>query len=69
MEVRIKYIMVTDWPNHWDNLENNSAHFTNPGIKEGVEKDPWPDEAETLFIKHSNGKFEKSWYGISKNFR
>lgn len=65
--------MVTNWVRHWDNLETrwgNSTFFTLRIIKDNLEKGPWPTEAETLFIKQTKeNKFEKSWLGISKNFR
>lgn len=67
-----KYIMVTNWDLHWDELgsgRNNSTSFTLPIIKDGIEKSNFPNEAVTLFIKRSkNNEFEKSWLGVSKNF-
>ncbi|MGN6421656.1 MAG: hypothetical protein ACTHMC_29355 [Pseudobacter sp.] len=68
-----KYIMVTNWDLHWDKLGpkwNNSTLFTLPIIKDGIEKSNFPEKAVTLFIKRSkSNELEKSWLGISKNFR
>jgi hypothetical protein len=70
---QFKYIMVTSWNLHWDKLKekwNNSTLFTLSRIKYGITTSQFPEEATTLFIKtDSKGNFEKSWLGISKNFR
>ncbi len=69
----IRYIMVTSWGGHWDQLEkrwNNSTVFTLPMIREEINIKSLPTEATTLFIKidkETNSK--KCWIGKSKSFR
>jgi len=69
----IKYIMVTNWVRHWDDLADRwggSTLFTLPIIKDGLANSSWPDEAVTLFIKRDKSNaFEKSWIGKTRNFR
>lgn len=70
---KFDYVMVTNWDKHWDGLKaswNNSTIFSFQYINDGLELGPWPQEVRTLFIKKDKAnKFEKSWVGISKNFR
>ena len=65
--------MVTNWVRHWDDLASrwgSSTLYTLPVIRDNLSNGPWPEEAVTLFIKRSkSNEFEKSWIGITKNFR
>ena len=67
-----QYVMVTNWDAHWDHLQkwNNSTLFTATFISHPLSMPPWPEQADTLFIKlNKDNLFEKSWIGKSKNFR
>lgn len=69
----VKYIMVTNWDYHWNQLNNkwnNSTLFTFPLIKDNLINSTLPYEAKTLFIKKTKENvFEKAWIGMTKNYR
>jgi len=60
----IKYIMVTNFGDHWDNLPNNETSYTT-GLLIGVRPEELIENAKTLFIKLSRryGPPEKAWIG------
>jgi hypothetical protein len=66
-----KYLMVTNWSNHWDNLPNNRTYYTIGMLKGELlnATDKLSEENETLFIrKNKDSKiFEKAWIGKIKN--
>jgi hypothetical protein len=67
-----RYVMVTNWEGHWDQLKkwNYSTLFTTAFINHSLAAASWPEQADTLFIKiNKDDLFEKSWIGKSKNFR
>ena len=35
----LKYVMVTHWGNHWNNLPNNETYFTKNMLKKGMTTD------------------------------
>jgi hypothetical protein len=59
----IKYIMITYFKNHWDNI--TETYYTTDLLK-GVQPDELIEKAKTLFIKLSkrNGPPEKAWIGL-----
>jgi len=61
----IKYIMVTYYPNHWNNLPNNETSYTRRLLK-GVQPNELIEYAKTLFIKLSDehATAEKAWIGL-----
>jgi len=66
------YIMITAWSGHWDTPKAKSTLFRHRYIsKDQLKYGPWPDEANTLFIKcnFETKTFEKSWRGKASNFR
>jgi hypothetical protein len=60
----IKYIMVTNFGDHWDNLPTNETSYTT-GLLIGVRPEELIENAKTLFIKLSGryGPPEKAWIG------
>lgn len=73
LEGRMKYIMVTNWENHWDNLKNNKTQYRLGMLKSGLDPDAvgLHENIETIFIKLKKGEktFEKAWVGRTSNFR
>ena len=67
-----KYLMVTNWKHHWDNLGywNNSTLFTKPMIKDNIAQSELPLQAHTIFIKRdSTRRVEGCWEGVTSNYR
>ena len=61
----MKYIMVTDFDNHWDNIEKNYTSYTPKMIKQKVTKDKYVNGTDTLFIKkmEHSAEVEMAWIG------
>jgi len=60
----MKYIMVTDFKDHWDNIKGNITSYPPKMIKKG-KPDMLKSGVETIFIKKFNGSsdVEKAWSG------
>lgn len=66
---RIKYLMVTHWDNHWDNLKNDKTYYPKTMLK-GIEENNLEDKAPTIFIKldKTSKRPEKAWVGQVYDF-
>jgi len=66
-----KYVMVTHWPNHWDNLPHNETYFTKGMLKQGMTIDRIRENTPTIFIKVNKQTKtpEKAWEGNVYNLR
>ena len=67
----MRYIMVTDFKGHWDNIPNNSTQYTTDMFKGDMNKDKLASNTETIFIKvesRSNPTIEKCWKGYVYDF-
>jgi hypothetical protein len=65
------YIMVTNWTNHWDRLNDNSTHYRVGMMRDGMDRSKIKERTKTIFIKrHKESKdFEKCWIGTTSDFR
>lgn len=61
----MKYIMVTDFENHWDNIEKNFTSYTSHMIKKRIPKNKFIPGTNTIFIKKVaySDRVEKAWSG------
>jgi hypothetical protein len=61
----MKYIMVTDFDNHWANIPGNFTSYSSNMVKLKVTKDKYIPGTETLFIKKLkySDEIEKAWLG------
>ena len=61
----MKYIMVTDFDNHWDKIEGNFTSYSSNMIKPRMTKDKLVSGTPTLFIKKTkySTEVEKAWSG------
>lgn len=68
----MRYIMVTNWNYHWDNLSRFGERtlFTEVMLRGAMSKDKLVDGTETVFIKRKkmSGEIEKSWMGKVYDF-
>ena len=60
----MKYIMVTDFPNHWDKIKGNMTSYP-PKMVKGVKPDKLQSAVDTLFIKKygDSDDIENAWSG------
>jgi hypothetical protein len=69
----MKYVMVTNWNDHWDNLGKwaNRTLFTESMLKGMMSKDKLVEGTETLFIKRKKetGIVEQCWSGKISDFK
>jgi len=67
----LRYIMVTHWMNHWDNLPGNETYFTKKMFGRGMSEDKIRENTPTIFIKKNmqTRKPEKAWEGSVYGFR
>lgn len=63
--MEFKYIMVTHWANHWDDLPNNETYFTKGMLRRGMTQEKIRNNTHTIFIKKNKQtrKPEKAWEG------
>jgi hypothetical protein len=63
------YVMVTDWNDHWDNIEENT-YYTKKLIKFDLQSHQLVENAPTLFIKVKEETYEMegAWFGYVTNF-
>ena len=61
----MKYILITDFENHWDSLEENFTSFPTRMLGRDLMKRHLVNGTETIFIKKTkkSGKIEKCWTG------
>jgi len=61
----MKYIMVTNFENHWDKIPNNRTSYTLSMLKGKMSKDNLVPGTETIFIKRKKGGggLEGAWQG------
>jgi len=66
-----KYVMVTHWQNHWDNLSNGETHFTKNMLRGRMTQDKIKEDTYTIFIKRNKQtkKVEKAWEGKVYGFK
>jgi len=64
--MRLKYIMVTHWENHWDKLPNDETYYTKRMFRGGMNSSLLVDETPTIFIKlnEKTKEPEKAWEGV-----
>ena len=68
----LKYVMVTHWGNHWNNLPNNETYFTKNMLKKGMTTDEIRENTPTIFIKLKSKydkKPERAWEGKVYGFK
>ncbi len=61
----MKYIMVTDYDNHWDSIDKNYTSYTPKMLKQGMSRDKFVNGTETIFIKkmERSTEVEVAWLG------
>jgi hypothetical protein len=69
MKKEFVYVMVTDWNDHWDNIEENT-YYTKKLIKFDLQSHQLVENAPTLFIKVEEGTYKiiGAWFGYVSNF-
>jgi len=69
--VGLKYVMVTHWENHWDQLGKNDTHYPKERIIGGMGAAKFVNGTPTIFIKlnKKTRKPEKAWEGIVYDIR
>ena len=69
MKKEFVYVMVTDWNDHWDNIEENT-YYTKKLIKFDLQSHKLVENAPTLFIKVEKGTYKiiGAWFGRVRNF-
>ena len=67
----MKYIMVTHWDRHWDNLTDSRTKFTESMFRNGMDKTKLINATETTFIKKHTitRSVEKCWEGRVYDFQ
>ena len=66
----MRYVMVSYWPDHWDELSNRETHYITSLLKGGMSKYKIKDNTQTTFIKLERGTkkilgvWEGTVYGI-----
>jgi hypothetical protein len=70
MKKEFVYVMVTDWNDHWDNIEENT-YYTKKLLKFDLQSHKLVENAPTLFIrvKEKPYEMEKAWFGYVSNFK
>lgn len=66
----MKYVMITHWKNHWNNVPNNQTFYSLRMLKNLNEKD-LKENTSTIFIKlnEKTRRPERAWKGIVYNFK
>jgi hypothetical protein len=70
MKKEFVYVMVSDWSDHWDNIEENT-YYTKRLIKFDLQSHQLVENASTLFIKVEEGTYKiiGAWFGYVSNFK
>jgi hypothetical protein len=69
------YVMITDWDDHWDNIqsesESKSTYYTERLIEFNLQSHQLVENAPTLFIKveEKTHKIIGAWFGYVGKFR
>jgi hypothetical protein len=62
------YIMVTDWEDHWDRMQNRTTTYTRGMLKSGA-WGKWVENMDTIFIRHhKDSSLVDSWIGTVSDF-
>jgi hypothetical protein len=71
MKEKPVYVMITDWDDHWDNIQSKSTYYTERLIKFNLQSHQLVENAPTLFIKveAETHKIIGAWFGYVRNFR
>ena len=73
MKEKPVYVMITDWDDHWDNIqsESKSTSYTERLIKFDLQSHQLVENAPTLFIKveEKTHKIIGAWFGYVSNFK
>jgi len=66
----MKYVMITHWKNHWNNVPNNQTFYSLEMLKTLNVKD-LRENTSTIFIKlnERTRRPERAWEGVVYNFR
>jgi len=67
--MKAKYLMITHWENHWDNIKE--THYSTSMLRDGMQKELIKNEpTTTIFIKlnEQTRKLEKAWIGTAYDF-
>jgi len=78
--MEVKYVMVTHWDDHWNNLKNQGTYYTENMIEKEVNINNLVENASTLFITtlfikledrggHKFGPPQRAWIGSVYGFR
>lgn len=61
----MKYIMVTDFDNHWAYIEKNFTSYSTNMVKQRITKDKYISGTVTIFIKKMkySDEIETAWLG------
>jgi hypothetical protein len=67
----MKYILITDFPNHWDKIPQNMTSYSPGMVKPKAFKDKLQPGMPTIFIKKEKytDKVEKAWSGTVFNIQ
>ena len=62
----MRYIMVTNWDDHWDNLPNNRTSYSDFMLRDGMTKQKIYENTPTIFIKRKKKQriAERAWNGF-----
>ncbi len=65
------YVMITNWNDHWDNIQSKSTSYTKSLIKFNLQSHQLVENAPTLFIKveEKTHKIIGAWFGYVSNFK
>jgi len=68
--MKIKYLMITSFPDHWDEIPGNRTSYPIFMFREGMRKELIENNAKTIFIKvnKKTKKAEKAWMGTVYDF-
>ena len=61
----MRYVMVTNFTSHWDNIAENETYYSNAMLKNGMSPDKLLQDTETVFIRLNKSTRipEKAWLG------
>jgi len=67
----MKYVMVTNWRGHWDQLPDNRALYTKTMFRHPMDKRKLIGNTETVFIKRNREtrKIDGCWEGKVYDFK
>jgi len=67
----MKYVMITHWKNHWNNVPNNRTFYSLKMLKRPLNVKDLRENIFTIFIKlnEKTRRPERAWEGVVYNFR